>query len=152
MYGLYSRAASNQERPMMARVRYVWLTHEGWAEIWWIRLSLILVGSRILLAIADQNSELGLGILPISGQTFGSSNPPQHYFHWESFWLYDLSCLLYQSSMFLEYLDLGTLRQSNWNWKKWNKCVNFVRYQLWSFVQCDTYKINNHRFGPQKWT
>ena len=23
MYGLYSRAASNQERPMMARVRYV---------------------------------------------------------------------------------------------------------------------------------
>ena len=23
MYGLYSRAASNQERPMMARIRYV---------------------------------------------------------------------------------------------------------------------------------
>ena len=23
MYGLYSRAASNQERPMMARVRYI---------------------------------------------------------------------------------------------------------------------------------
>ena len=25
MYGLYSRAASNQERPMMARVRYILL-------------------------------------------------------------------------------------------------------------------------------
>ena len=25
MYGLYSRAASNQERPMMAHVRYFWL-------------------------------------------------------------------------------------------------------------------------------
>ena len=25
MYGLYSRAASNQERPMMARVRYVFI-------------------------------------------------------------------------------------------------------------------------------
>ena len=116
---------------------YVWLTHEGWAEIWWIRLSLILVGNRILPAIADQNSELGLGILPISGQTFGSSNPPQYYFHWESFWLYDLSCLLYQSSMFLEYLDLGTLRQNNWNWKKRNKFVIRIR--------------NSSDFGAEIW-
>jgi hypothetical protein len=27
MYGLYSRAASNQERPMMARVRYAFVFH-----------------------------------------------------------------------------------------------------------------------------
>ena len=26
MYGLYSRAASNQERPMMARVRYIFFS------------------------------------------------------------------------------------------------------------------------------
>ena len=28
MYGLYSRAASNQERPMMARVRYIYLLEQ----------------------------------------------------------------------------------------------------------------------------
>ena len=36
MYGLYSRAASNQERPMMTRVRYsVFIT---WSAMWIIEV------------------------------------------------------------------------------------------------------------------
>ena len=142
------------------RIYCLWLTHEVWAEIWWIRLSSILVGSRILPAISDQNSELGLGILLILGQTFGPSNPPQHYFHWESFWLYDLLCLLYQSSMFLEYLDLGTLRQSNWNWKKgdtdysfWDRLHDFLHKFTWIVFSFHNWTnwVNFGKFMDNSW-